>query len=304
MRRSTLCLILACVAQLGCSSVQDFREPLPPHPGLGDVLAASPTLVLGDDTVDAEAGFVPPGRQGGGSRTPPQVTDPTWRGPIQPVPQPALPVPASLAAVELGSFSEYGDLGLAPGGRVEWEPSPWSSQLRAPSSEVVDQLRGGLLVEPGARAGGPDLVPFSQVVAIPSFLLPGQATLTGVRQAAAGIGCEVVLVLGRRTRVLEGNNGLTALYPLLVGLVLPGSETRVWCRYEAALIDVRSGAVLAVAQGEDDQSWTHLPMGGPDADDVRWVELDALQRALADLRLALGRLEAQGRFRARKQAGR
>ena len=294
--RTSLCLILCCVAQLGCSSVASYREPLPPHPGLGDVLPASPTIVLGDDTVDAEAGFVPPGRRAPQSSTAP-AHDPTWRGPIQPVPTPALPVPASLAAVELAAFTERGDLGW--GGRVEWEPSPWSAQLRAPTSDVVDRLRGGLTVKPLSPAGGPDLLPFSQVVAIPSFLLPSQSTLTGVRQAAAGIGCEVVLVLGRRTRLLEGNNGFAALYPLLVGLALPGSETRAWCRYEAALLDVRSGAVLAVAQGEGDQSWTHLAMTGPSPSDVRGVETAALDRALADLRLALARLEEQGRFRAR-----
>lgn len=293
--RTTVCLILCCLAQLGCSSVGDYREALPPHPGLGDVLAASPTIVLGDDTVDAEAGFVPPGRRAP-EPTPP-THDPTWRGPIQPVPTPALPVPASLAAVELAAFSEHGDLGW--GGRVEWEPSPWSARLRAPASDVVDQLRGGLIVEPRTPLGGPNLSPFSQVVAIPSFLLPSSSTLTGVRQAAAGIGCDVVLVLGRRTRLLEGNNGFAALYPLLVGLVLPGSETRAWCRYEVALLDVRSGAVLAVAQGEGDESWAHLAFAGPSADDVRQVEAAALDRALADLRLALARLEEQGRFKAR-----
>ncbi|MCA8922232.1 MAG: hypothetical protein KDD82_10515, partial [Planctomycetes bacterium] len=283
-------------------------EPMPPHPGLAAVLElpGGGEAFSGDACApDAEACFVPPGR-GGGRAAAPAGGGLDWRGPVQVYPKPVLQVPASLAVVELAAYTERGALGWAGG--AEWDPTPWAAQLRSPAAGTLRRLREGLVARPvrpdggWPALGGPNLDPFAQAVGIPSFLLPTQPGLFAIRQAAGGLGSEVVLVLGRRGRVLKGRNACALLYPLLVGLLLPAEETRAWTRYEAALIDVRSGGVLAVAQGEAEAAWASSPLLGDDAEGasaLRSCEDRALERAVEELRLALANLEGQGRFRLR-----
>ncbi|MEZ6189307.1 MAG: hypothetical protein R3F62_30430, partial [Planctomycetota bacterium] len=248
-------LALLALGGLGCASVDATREPMPAHPGLTrvldpDVEACGAPLVFSGD---AEAYLVQGGR-------PPR---PASGGRVGPIARPTLLAPANLAVVELAAYTERSAL-LFDSACV-WEPGPWSPRLQAPGVDALRAIRAGLHAassdphEGWPPVGGPALEPFAQVQAIPSFLL-GDASLPAIRAAAAGIGCEVVLVYARRTRVLEGHNACAALYPLLVGFLLPAEEVRVTARTEAALLDVASGGVLAVGQGEGRAGWSRAPV--------------------------------------------
>lgn len=219
--------------------------------------------------------------------------------------RPKLRVPSRLAVVEAWRPWERVHVPAWGSPRLDGTGGAWA--LRPPLPAALQELRAGLDASIASETGaewpkleGPRQDPFAAIDPIPGLLLPVQATLTGARRAAARVGADVVLVYATAGRVYAWRNGWANFYPTLVGLVLPGEERAALVRAEAALVDVRTGAVLAVAQAEAREGSIHAPLigGGPEAESALVEEASA--RAVAgvagELRRALLGLEAAGRF--------
>ncbi len=114
-------------------------------------------------------------------------------------------------------------------------------------------------------------------------------TLDSLRQAAAKMGCELLLVTLRGDSSVENFNDAAVLYWTVLGLwLVPGSEMESRTIIQAALIDSRTGMVLGTATGD-----AHDKRVYPEAfADQRRAELSAEVPAAAgaDLRTACRRL--------------
>jgi hypothetical protein len=216
-----------------------------------------------------------------------------------------LKVPARLACVEAQGQREYVVACAFGGPDVYHERTEWTVRPAAPRS--LEAIRKAL--DPTARSpeeagewpevATPKRAAFASINAVPGLFLPGQGDLGKVRYAAARVGADTLLVYARSTRVYTFRNGLANLYPTLVGLLLPGNERIVVSRVEGAIVDVRSGHVFCVAQGESRVDESSSPLLGSNDDERQEVEQAETEAALAmtrDLARELAALEAAGRF--------
>jgi hypothetical protein len=220
-----------------------------------------------------------------------------------------LRAPARLACVEAQSRFEYVHSSFFGEPIVTATNSGWS--VRPPTPADLRSIRVAL--DPTAReslaeedewpsVAAPQRHVFASITAIPGLFLPGQGDLGKVRYAAARIGCDALLVYARATRVYTFRNGLANLYPTLVGLALPGNERIVVTRVEGAIVDVRTGHVFCVAQGESRQEASSSPLFASSDDERRMVEASEAEAALRmtqDLSRELAQLEAAGRIKDR-----
>ena len=217
--------------------------------------------------------------------------------------------PARLACVEAQSRREYVNAVFFGDPTVVSNDSAWTVRPSTPGS--LKAIRRAL--DPTARGadGGdwpsikePRRHVFASITSIPSMFLPGRGDLGKVRYAAARVGCDAVLVYARATRVYTYRNGLANLYPTLIGLALPGNERIVVSRVEGAIVDVRTGHVFCVAQGEARVDESSSPLFGSSEDErqsVEEAETDAALNMTKDLARELAQLEASGRIKDRPQ---
>ncbi len=184
----------------------------------------------------------------------------------------ALPKNPRLALLEARAFREYYAYGTF-GETRHAEGSEWS--VRPASPEDVKTVRGELMTENASAR-------FESVSTVPQIFLPARADLGRCRYAAARANSDLVLLYAKATRVIRYRNKLANLYPLIVGLVLPGEETVVVTRVEGALVDARTGRVFAVAQGSNRGQDSSSPLAA--SDEGRQVLLDLTeQNALVEL---------------------
>lgn len=221
--------------------------------------------------------------------------------------RPRLRVPGRLAVVEARRPCERVVVPAWGHPRLEAAGQAWS--LRPPLPAALGALRAGLDPLRAAQAGqewprleAPRRDPFAAIDPLPGLLLPEQASLAAARRAAARVGADAVLIYACAARVYAWRNGCANLYPTLVGLLLPGEERAALVRAEAALVDVRTGAILAVAQAEARAEARHAPLLGGGPEEEPGLIEDASQQAVAglanELRRALAGLEAAGGFAA------
>jgi len=215
----------------------------------------------------------------------------------------ALRAPARLAVVEARGRRERlrARLWGAPDLEV-LDDGPWT--VRAADAATVDTVAGAL--DPAARDGegpwpavAPTRAPFTSVQAIPGLFLPPTGDLGKVRYAAARVGADVLLVVARSTRVYAFRNGLANLYPLLIGLLLPAEEEVVVSRVEGAVVDVRTGYVFCVAQGEGrvrERDALLLQTDEEARGRLDAAEGEAMARMTSSLARELAALEAAGRL--------
>jgi len=97
-----------------------------------------------------------------------------------------------------------------------------------------------------------DIGTIDDVVVIPGMLLSTkESTLADIRAAAASLDCELVLVYSQQDSEVSNFNNAAALYWTFVGLwLVPGSVIEHRTLMEAALVDCRTGKVLALANGD------------------------------------------------------
>src|SRR5579871_4300386 len=150
----------------------------------------------------------------------------------------ALPAHARLAVLEAQAYREYFISGCFGEPDVIVEGSDWSARPAPP--EDVSTIRDEL----GTHGR------FESVSTVPAIFLPARADLGRCRYAAARTNADLILLYAKATRVVRYHNKLANFYPLILGLLLPGEETVVVTRVEAALVDVRTARVFAVAQGQ------------------------------------------------------
>ena len=107
-------------------------------------------------------------------------------------------------------------------------------------------------------------------------------TLHSLRQAAARMGCELLLVYLQADSSVINFNDAAALYWTFVGLwLVPGNVIEHETVMQAVLVDCRTGMILATATGD-----CHIERSYPAAfEDTRRheVETEAPRKALADL---------------------
>jgi hypothetical protein len=115
-------------------------------------------------------------------------------------------------------------------------------------------------------------------------LLTGGATvsMSSLRQAAARLGCELLLIYMTAETGVDNYNDAAALYWTFVGLwVVPGDELERAVVMQAILVDTRTGAILGTASG-DCRRKRVVPMAYRDiARDKLSAEVPA--KALADM---------------------
>jgi hypothetical protein len=175
----------------------------------------------------------------------------------------ALPKNARIALLEARSYREYYNCGWGePDRRVEG--AEWSAHPATP--EDVDAVKGDLLASNRIES----------VTTVPSVFLPARADLGRCRYAAARANADLVLLYAKATREIRYRNKLANLYPLIVGLVLPGEETVVATRVEGALVDARTGRVFSVAQGSARGEDASSPLAA--SDEGRRILLDKTER--------------------------
>ncbi len=182
----------------------------------------------------------------------------------------ALPKNARLALLEARAFREFYTCGSWGEPRRSVEGSEWS--VRPATPEDVTSVRGELVASNR----------FESVSTVPQMFLPARADLGRCRYAAARANADLLLLYAKATRVVRYHNRLANLYPLIVGLLLPGEETVVVTRVEGALVDARTGRVFAVAQGSNRGQDSSSPLAA--SDEGRRVLLDLTeQNALVEL---------------------
>lgn len=219
--------------------------------------------------------------------------------------RPHLRVPGRLAVIEAHRPCER--LVVPAWGEPRLEATGQAWALRPPLPAALGALRAGLDPLRAAEAGqewpaleAPQRDPFAAIDAVPGLLLPRQASLGAARRAAARIGADTLLITTCAARVYAWRSGWANLYPTLVGLLLPGEERAAVVRAEGALVDVRTGAILAVAQAEARRQTCHAPLlgGGPEQEQdlVEAASVEAVEGLASELRRALAGLEASGRF--------
>jgi hypothetical protein len=189
----------------------------------------------------------------------------------------ALPKNPRLALLEARAFREFYYCGTFGEPQKTVEGSDWS--VRPASPEDVSSVRNELM--PSSRSDT-SRVSFESITTVPQIFLPARADLGRCRYAAARANTDLVFLYAKATRVVRYHNKLANLYPLIVGLLLPGEETVVVTRVEGALVDARTGRVFAVAQGSNRGSDSSSPLAA--SDEGRRVLLDMTeQNALIEL---------------------
>lgn len=176
----------------------------------------------------------------------------------------ALPKDARLALLETRAFREFYDCGVFGEPRRNVQGSDWTVHPAAP--EDVNAVKG--VLEATNR--------FESVTTVPSIFLPARADLGRCRYAAARANADLVLLYAKATRQIRYHNRLANLYPLIVGLLLPGEETVVVTRVEGALVDARTGRVFAVAQGSSRGHDSSSPLAA--SDEGRRLLLEGTER--------------------------
>ena len=182
----------------------------------------------------------------------------------------ALPKNARLALLEARAYREVYVCGSFGDPVRTVEGSEWAVHPATP--EDVNAVRPELIASNR----------FDSVTTVPQIFLPARADLGRCRYAAARANADLVLLYAKATRVVRYHNRLANLYPLIVGLLLPGEETVVVTRVEGALVDARTGRVFAVAQGSNRGQDSSSPLAA--SDEGRRVLVDMTeQNALIEL---------------------
>lgn len=102
------------------------------------------------------------------------------------------------------------------------------------------------------QAKGPDGRPFvSQIHLVSPLLVPQGASLKTLRDATALLHAPILLVYSQEDNHEEGYNSAAMAYWTIIGLFLvPGNTVGHYSACAAVLVDTRSNAVLATADGE------------------------------------------------------
>jgi hypothetical protein len=147
-----------------------------------------------------------------------------------------LPAAARLSLLEARAVREWCTCGSWGTPDVRVEGTQWA--VRPSTAEEVNAMRDEL-----GKCGR-----VASVSTVPAMFLPYHADLGRCRYAAARANSDLMLIYAKSTRIVKFHNRLANLYPLIVGLALPGEETAIVTRVEGAIVDVRTGRVFACSQ--------------------------------------------------------
>jgi hypothetical protein len=101
----------------------------------------------------------------------------------------------------------------------------------------------------------------SRVQLVTPSLLEGNPTLTKLRDAAAELHSSLLLIYMQADNSGSGFNANAAFYWTGVGLFfVPGDTVGFYTAYQAVLVDVRTGVIIATAEGEAKREWNVPPL--------------------------------------------